>query len=95
MPDFDKALGQQVQAEASYELWQLQGHGFAPFMIGVVLVGEGERLAVSVEEAAIGDGHPMGVVGQVFEHLLRTGKGAFGINHPVVFGGRAEQTRKL
>ena len=31
----------------------------------------------------IGDGHAMGIAGQVLQHVLRPAKGRLGINHPV------------
>jgi hypothetical protein len=34
------------------------------------------------QETVVGDGHPMGVAAEVFDHLLRSTEGRLGVHHP-------------
>jgi hypothetical protein len=49
----------------------------------VVLPAKGDVIAIHREKAMIGDGHSMGIAGQVLEHVLWPAKGSFGVNDPV------------
>src|ERR1700722_17262853 len=55
---------------------------FAPFE-PVVLPLEGDALVIEREQAAVGDGDPVGVAGEIAQHLLRTAEGALAIDHPL------------
>jgi len=50
--------------------------------------GVQKRLLTSVRQratrAARGNGHPVGVAAQIAQHLQRTAKGRFGVDHPVL-----------
>ena len=48
----------------------------------IVLPAERNRLAVGCNEAAVGDGDPMGVTGQITQHLLGPCERRLAIGHP-------------
>jgi len=51
-------------------------------LVGVVLVAEGDALAVEAEEPLVGDADAVGVAREVGKHGARPGEGSFGIDHP-------------
>lgn len=83
--DAMKASWQHVYEEAPYELAGCQGQGFVsitPFA-AIVLPLEGDTAFVAGDEAAVADGNPMGVAGQVGEYGFGPGKRTLGIDDPV------------
>ncbi len=80
------AWGQDVQGEAAQELRQRKRHDFAPVMVCIVFIGEahGALLGVEGEEAAVADGHAMGVAGEVGEHLARPPEGTLSKDNPLL-----------
>jgi len=51
--------------------------------MSVVLPTEGDRLAIEGEEPVIGNGHSMGVSGQVLQQVIGTAEGCFGVDDPL------------
>ena len=84
MADADQADRQNVAGESADELDRAQGQSLDLGSMTIVAVSEGDGLGLRVQrhDAAIADGHPMGVVGQVSQDLFGTAKGAFGIDDP-------------
>ena len=83
--DAVEACGQHVHEKAADELVGGERHhliAFAPFE-PVVLPLEGDALVIEREQAAVGDGDPVGVAGEIAQHLLRTAEGALAIDHPL------------
>src|ERR1035441_3535671 len=52
--------------------------------MSVVLPTEGDRLAIEGEEPVIGNGHSMGVSGQVLQQVIGTAEGCFGVDDPTL-----------
>ena len=48
-------------------------------------------MLVEGDQTAVGDGHAMGVAGQIGEHRLGPGEGALGIDHPVDLAQRLQE----
>ena len=48
-------------------------------------------MLVEGDQTAVGDGHAMGVAGQIGEHRLGPGEGALGIDHPVDLAQRLDR----
>ena len=67
-------------------------HDFALVAVCVVFVAETDRFIIEADEAVIGDRHAVGVAAEVVEHLCGSGEGAFGVDHPVGFVQRIEET---
>ena len=83
MPDPDKTLVADMEAESPEELHTLQCHDLVA-VISVIVPAEGHTLLVHLEDAVIGDGRFVGVTPQVFHHHLGPGKGRLGVDDPVV-----------
>src|ERR1039457_1948368 len=60
-------------------------YGHLPLLVAVsvVLPTEGDRLAIEGEEPVIGDGHTMGISGQVLQQVIGTAEGCFGVDDPL------------
>ncbi len=85
MTDAMKAVGQDVQQEAADELVRIECHdavtGLA--VLTVIFPFEADTFAVEGDEAGIGDSDTMGIAGEIGEHLIWAGEGAFGVDHPI------------
>lgn len=81
--DTRESWRENVLEETTQELDAVQGHRLLGVVVGIVAPGEGDGLSVEGEDATVGDGDSVGVVGQIPEHVLRTAKGRFRISMPV------------
>lgn len=81
--DAHESFGKHVQEEATNELLGLQSHGSLALLVSVVFPAEDDLFWMDGEEAMVGDGHPVGIAGQVFKNLLGTPERRFAIDHPV------------
>jgi len=77
-----ETMGKDVQQEAAEEFLGRESHLPDLASLFVVFVGEGDLIFVQTDETAVGQGDPVGVAGQVPEHLLRASKGRLAIDHP-------------
>ena len=82
------AVGQHMEQEAAHELLDGNGGGgvarlFLPRRFRLS-VPEGDGMAVEGGDAAVGDSDPVGVSGQVSEHLLRSPEGLLAIDHQML-----------
>jgi hypothetical protein len=89
--DPGEARREDVLEEAAQEPHGVERHGLVRVVIRVVAPGEGDVLAIEREDALVGDGDAVGVVGQVGEHLLGASEGRFGVRVPVRLVGACEQ----
>jgi len=60
-------------------------------MVPAVSVPKGDHALRDVHEAVVGNGHPMGIPTEVFQHLLRAIEGSFGVDHPLLLPELGEQ----
>jgi hypothetical protein len=69
-----EALGQHVDQEAPDELVRVEPHGLPAVRAvdAIVLPAERNRAVVGRNEAAVRDGDPMGIAGEIAQHLLRS-----------------------
>ncbi len=83
--DAMEAARQHVQQEAPHELVGLERHGFVArtALLAVVLPAEGDAALIEGEEPAVGDGHPMGIAGEVPEDRGGPCEGALGVDDPL------------
>ena len=88
-----EALGQHVQQEAADEFRWGKRHGLVArgANLPVILVAEGDAARI---RGAVGDGHPVGVAGQISQHGLRPGEERFGVDHPVLVAQRRQMAQK-
>ena len=86
--------GQDVEQEAADELVDGDGGGAVARLALLrpcpLSVPEGHALAVEGDDAAIRDGDPVGVAGEVAEDLLRPAERPLGVDHPVPAAGGGE-----
>lgn len=85
MADTVKALRQDMDEESSDEFAGFESHGLVPvtFLLPIVFPLKGDPLFIVRDQTAISDGDAMSITGQIGEHCLGTGEGAFGIDHPI------------
>jgi len=84
--DAMEAVGHGMLEEAANEFVGGQRHNLALCVMAIVPPGETDLTVIECDEAAVGDGHAMGVASEITEDLLRPGKGRFGEDHPVDAG---------
>jgi len=73
-----------MQQETAQELFGGQGHLPLLISVGIVLPTEGDLIVLESEQAVVGDGHPMGVAGEITQHMMRAAERRFGIDDPVL-----------
>ena len=82
--DADKAAGQDVEQEAAQELLRSERHHSLLVTVGIILPTESNLVMVESHEAVVGDGHAMGVAGEIAEHRMGTAEGGLGVDDPVL-----------
>ena len=94
--DADKATGQDMEQEAAQELLRTEGHHSLLISVGIILPAETHLVMLEGHDAMVGDGHAMGVTGEIAEHMMRTAKGWLRVNHPSSDGrGDARKSETL
>ena len=82
--DADKAAGQDVEQEAAQELLRTERHHSLLISVGIILPAESNLVMLESHEAMVGDGHAMGVAGEIAEHMMGTAEGWLGVDDPVL-----------
>ena len=73
-----------MQKETSQELLRGEGHLSFLIAVGIVLPAEGNLIALEGQETVVGDGHAMGVAGEIAQHMMGSAEGWLGIDDPVL-----------
>jgi hypothetical protein len=81
--DLDEAGGQDMEQEAADELDCIELHDAAAVAMPGVPPAEAHLSVVEAEESSVGDGNPMGVAGQVLQHMLGSSERRLGVDHPL------------
>jgi len=84
MSDANQASGQDVQQEAAQELICGNGDDLLLAAVGIITPTEGDAIVFKRHETMVGDGHAMGVAGQVVENMFGATEGRLGVDHPVL-----------
>ncbi len=63
-----------MQTKPTEELYPVQGHSFGFAFITIIPEPESNRCVADIQDALVGDGHPVDVLAQVLEYMLRTGQ---------------------
>jgi hypothetical protein len=82
--DADKAARQDVEQETAQELLRTERHHSLLISVGIILPVESNLVVLKGHEAMVGDGHAMGVAGEIAEHMMRTAAGGLGVDNPVL-----------
>lgn len=75
-----------MQEKALDEVGGGNGGFFFDVAVGAIAVAEGDGLVFDLSDAVVADGDFMGVASEVFEHLLWSCEGLFGIDDPLGLG---------
>src|ERR1700692_1078780 len=81
--DADKAARQDVEQEAAQELLRSERHHSLLISVGIILPAESNLVMLESHKAVVGDGHTMGVAGEIAEHMMGSAKRWLGIDAPV------------
>ena len=81
--DADQTARQDMDQEASQELMCRNRHDLLLAAMSIVAPEKRDAIFVECDDPMVGDGHAMGVAGQVLQHLIRPAEGRLGIDHPV------------
>ena len=82
--DPHEATRQHVQEEPAKELFATDRHRPWLTSASVVLPPEGNLAVRNVDDPVIGNGHSVGVAGQVMKNMFWPSEGPLGIDHPVM-----------
>ena len=95
--DLDEAGGQDMEQEAADELDRVERHDAAAVVMPGVAPAEAHLAVIEAEESSVGDGNPMGVAGQVLQHVFGSAEGRLGVDHPLSSGAgpRAESEMRV
>jgi hypothetical protein len=52
--------------------------------VGIIFPAESNLVMFEGHEAVVGDGHTMGVTGEIAQHMMRTAEGWLGVDDPVL-----------
>lgn len=82
MTNPDQAPGQDVEQESTNEFGRRQGHQGRLVTLRVILPAKGHETVLQSHQPPVGDGHAVGIAGQIFEDLLGSAKRRFGVDDP-------------
>jgi len=71
-----------MHGKASQELHPIEGNGLFDGPVAVIFGQEGYPSIGNVQDALVGNGHPVGVLAQVPDHVAGTCQRGFAVDHP-------------
>ncbi len=71
IPDLNKAPWQDMHAKSPQKLYSWQSCRLYSTLIPIVLVMEAHTPIIDVQDSVIADGHPVGILSQIFDDLFR------------------------
>lgn len=83
MPDPLEPVWHDMQQEAANELMRIQAHHFLARFVTIILPMKAYLAINEIDQAVIGNGHPMRVATEVLEYLLGAAKRWLGVNVPL------------
>jgi tetratricopeptide (TPR) repeat protein len=81
MPDFDEARWQDVEKKASDELDGIECQDLTAVPIRRVPPAKSDVIILHFKQAAVGDGHTVGVASEIAQNMLRSAEGRLGVDH--------------
>jgi len=73
-----------VKQEPAQEFVGGEGHLALLVAVGVVPPEESNLAVLEGDQPMVGDGHAMGITGQIVQDIFRTAEGRLGIDHPIL-----------
>src|SRR5258708_815604 len=91
-----EALRQHMHQEAADELVGIERHHAVSLgtFDAVILPLEGDAAVVERDQAAVGDGDPMGIAGEIAQYFLGPPEWAFAVDHPFAVAQRCQIGRE-
>src|SRR6267378_1831845 len=84
MPDANKSARNNMDEKSANELDGFKRHRFGLVAISVVPECEGDSTILQRHDATVGNGHAVGVAGQILERLFGSSKRRLGVNDPLL-----------
>ena len=84
MADANQTARKDTERETAEELVGRNGHYLLFAAMGVITPEEGHISIAEVDQAGVGDGHAVGVPGQVLQYLARSSKWRLGIDQSLL-----------
>ena len=63
---------------------RIERHGSLLISVGIILPAETNLVMLEGHQAMVGDGHAMGVAGEITEHMMGTAERWLGVDDPVL-----------
>ena len=73
-----------VEHQPPQELDGIERQGAQAVAVRIVFVAEGHLAVLQGHEPVVGDGHAMGIAGEVFQHVLGGLEWLGGVHYPVL-----------
>src|SRR5215469_13953075 len=83
--------GQNMEKEAPDELLAIESHGAAVVVVPRVAPAKAHSSVLHADQPSVGDGNPMGVAGQILQHMLGSAERRLGVDHPLLMPEASEQ----
>jgi len=83
VPNLDETGGEDMEKETPDEFHGIERHDLEAFAVLRVPPSEADTISCEAHQAAVGDGHAVGIASQVFEHMLGALQGRFGVDDPL------------
>ena len=91
VPQPVEAARRDVQHQPPQEFHSIERQGAQAVATLVVLVAKGHLAVIQRYEPVVGDGHTVGIAGQVLEDVLGIRDGLFGVDHPLLVAQIGEE----
>jgi len=79
-----------MDEETPDELPGVERHYLLPVRVAIVLPPEAYLAILDIDDAVVGDCHPVCVASDIFQNPFSASEGWLGINHPVDLAGRIQ-----
>ena len=89
--DAVETVGQRMKQEAANELDRIESYAAAAVAMTGVAPAKAHLSVVEAEESSVGDGNPMGVAGQILQHMFGSSERWLGVDHPLCSAQGAKQ----
>ena len=89
--DTDETARERVQQKAPQELLGGECHQTSFAAVDIILPAEGDLAVRESDQPVVGDGDPVGVAGEIMEHMLRSAEGRLGVDNPVLAEQRTQE----
>ena len=82
--DADKAPGQHMLAKAAQELSRGESHDALFIAVSIAFPSKAHAVTIEAEQALIADGDAVSVAAKIAQHVRRSTKSGFGVDHPIL-----------